>query len=515
MGEYQKLVFESWLKHAEPLYQIDIWDRYLELTKANEKILEAQRQIGMIEELESIEYEDMASRLEEAYIDLTYLSQYSLGSGLYQRVTEADTKLQYQISERALSKLNGIDVKDIKVPNNGKLKSNVVCVSEGDPNISEKVKKELTLNDFTSTMEEEKVTYVKGFAEVIFGETASVEKEKEVEESLKKATWVDFSTVPSDELESQIKEVELATYLADNVALEIETVKAIDVVQGILDVAGMIPVIGEPCDAINGCIYLCRGKYVDAGLSFVGLIPVAGIGATGVKLAKNAKKGARLIDGAQTALKVGDDVLQVAGEVKKTQNVVDGLMTAGKFGTKVDPGDAGKLLKGGSNSSLYGEFSKLKTPEDRYAYLLDKAKTMDVSTPKNGAIFYAGRVKTVNGEIYARQMAERYADQLFESKGVRKYTLEKTPGGKWMDDLQLYKKLPDGTFKYESLGLSKSQADNLWNTLSGRYADGASGAVTAFAKNVPDSIKPITVFYSTEFPKLRFENDMVTHINIR
>ena len=143
MGEYQKLVFESWLKHAEPLYQIDIWDRYLELTKANEKILEAQRQIGMIEELESIEYEDMASRLEEAYIDLTYLSQYSLGSGLYQRVTEADTKLQYQISERALSKLNGIDVKDIKVPNNGKLKSNVVCVSEGDPNISEKVKKEL------------------------------------------------------------------------------------------------------------------------------------------------------------------------------------------------------------------------------------------------------------------------------------------------------------------------------------------------------------------------------------
>lgn len=106
---------------------------------------------------------------------------------------------------------------------------------------------------------------------------------------------------------------------------------------------------------------------------------------------------------------------------------------------------------------------------------------------------------------------KKYAYQLLECKGITKFTLEKTPGGKWMDALKLYDKLSDGMFKYESLGLNKSQAVNLWNTLSGRYADGVSGAVTAFVKNVPDAIKPKTVFYSTEFPKLRF-NDMVTHI---
>lgn len=140
---------------------------------------------------------------------------------------------------------------------------------------------------------------------------------------------------------------------------------------------------------------------------------------------------------------------------------------------------------------------------------------MDVSTEKNGSIFYAGRVEYGDGTVLsAREMAERYADQLFENKGITKLTLERTPGGEWMDSLKLYDKLPDGTLRYESMGLTKSQVDNLWSTLSGRYADGASGAVTAFAKNVPDFYKPRTVFYSTELPNLR-ANPNSTHINIR
>ena len=157
----------------------------------------------------------------------------------------------------------------------------------------------------------------------------------------------------------------------------------------------------------------------------------------------------------------------------------------------------------------------MKTPEERYNYLLDKATTMDVSTEKNGALFYAGRVNYGDGTyLSARQMAERYTDQLFENKGITKLTLERTTGGKWMDDLKLYEELSDGTLRYENLGLTKSQADNLWGTLSGRYADDAVGAVTAFAKNVPDAFKSKTVFYTTELPKLRF-NENITHINIR
>jgi len=140
---------------------------------------------------------------------------------------------------------------------------------------------------------------------------------------------------------------------------------------------------------------------------------------------------------------------------------------------------------------------------------------MDVSTERNKAIFYAGKIETADGTITARQMAEGYADQLYKEKGIVKLTLERTPGGKWMDGLGLYTKDGEsGLFRYEELGLTSTQADELWRTLSSRYADGTSGAVTAFAKNVPDWVKPRTVFWSTELPQLR-SNPNVTDINIR
>lgn len=116
--------------------------------------------------------------------------------------------------------------------------------------------------------------------------------------------------------------------------------------------------------------------------------------------------------------------------------------------------------------------------------------------------------------VTARQMAESYADQLFKNKGVTKLTLERTQGGKWMDDLKLFNKLPDGTNVYQQYGLTEAEANQIWSNLSSRYADGASGAVTAFAKNVPDFVKPKTIFWSTELPQLR-NNPNVTHINIR
>lgn len=173
----------------------------------------------------------------------------------------------------------------------------------------------------------------------------------------------------------------------------------------------------------------------------------------------------------------------------------------------------------GVSQGKYDELHKMK-PEDRYQYLLDKAKNIDVSTEKNQSIFYAGRVQSVDpvtGNTVvttAREMAERYADNLFAEKGVVKLTLERTTGGKWMDDLKLYDKLPNGKYRFEELGMTGEQADSIWSTLSSRFADGASGAVTAFTKNVPDVWKPKTIFWSTEFPKLR-NNPDVTHINIR
>lgn len=50
-----------------------------------------------------------------------------------------------------------------------------------------------------------------------------------------------------------------------------------------LDLAGLIPVVGEVADGLNGIIYAARGDKLNASLSFAAMIPVAGNAATAGK----------------------------------------------------------------------------------------------------------------------------------------------------------------------------------------------------------------------------------------
>ncbi len=62
---------------------------------------------------------------------------------------------------------------------------------------------------------------------------------------------------------------------------------ASDIGHGILDVAGLVPGFGEAADLANAAWYAGEGKYLDAGLSLISMIPIVGdlIGKGG-KLAK-------------------------------------------------------------------------------------------------------------------------------------------------------------------------------------------------------------------------------------
>lgn len=61
----------------------------------------------------------------------------------------------------------------------------------------------------------------------------------------------------------------------------------------LLDVGGMVPVIGEVCDLTNGAIYAIQGDKLNASLSLAGAIPFAGWAATGAKFAiKTTSTGA-------------------------------------------------------------------------------------------------------------------------------------------------------------------------------------------------------------------------------
>lgn len=66
----------------------------------------------------------------------------------------------------------------------------------------------------------------------------------------------------------------------------------IDKLQRILDFAGFIPVVGDALDAVNGIIYLVRGKLLDAALSLIALAPAIGSAlAVPLRIAfKSAKK---------------------------------------------------------------------------------------------------------------------------------------------------------------------------------------------------------------------------------
>jgi hypothetical protein len=74
----------------------------------------------------------------------------------------------------------------------------------------------------------------------------------------------------------------------------------------VLDVLGMIPVIGEPADGLNALIYLAEGDELNAGLSAAGMIPIGGMAVTGVRAVKTAVSAGmdavRMVDATSSAI---------------------------------------------------------------------------------------------------------------------------------------------------------------------------------------------------------------------
>lgn len=103
-----------------------------------------------------------------------------------------------------------------------------------------------------------------------------------------------------------------------------------DFVHLTLDVVGLVPIVGEAADLINGAIYLVEGDMVNAGLSASAAVPFAGWAATGSKL---AVKVVTLAGGAK-ALKIiaknSDEIAALALKLKEkfvlvTQNGISYL----------------------------------------------------------------------------------------------------------------------------------------------------------------------------------------------
>jgi hypothetical protein len=120
----------------------------------------------------------------------------------------------------------------------------------------------------------------------------------------------------------------------------------------VLNVAGMVPVIGAPADAINACWYAAQGDWKDAALSAATAIPGMGdfvggarLGATALKIAEDgariaedgvkaerATKGSEATKGAEAATKSteaatkGEVGASIAERVGKNQAAQDRLI---------------------------------------------------------------------------------------------------------------------------------------------------------------------------------------------
>lgn len=143
---------------------------------------------------------------------------------------------------------------------------------------------------------------------------------------------------------------------------------------------------------------------------------------------------------------------------------------------------AGVTLKTLSAAKTQALKQKPWRNEDPFQFFMQKVKTLDVSTPPNKAVFYSGRDKFsgIDNRVYAEQFAEANG----------KFTLEMTPGGKWLDQQDLFG---------PGSPLTREQGRLVWAKLSERFAGNACGEVNAFAFGA----KSTSIFEETEYPTLK------------
>ncbi|MGW4947749.1 DNRLRE domain-containing protein [Actinoplanes sp. NPDC004185] len=107
-----------------------------------------------------------------------------------------------------------------------------------------------------------------------------------------------------------------------------------DIGHAALDVAGLVPGVGEVADLANAAWYAGEGDYANAALSAASAIPFAGYGASAAKGAKYAAKG---VDAAQGAAKGAD----AARTGAKASNAAQGAGKASPSPVKASSGGGG------------------------------------------------------------------------------------------------------------------------------------------------------------------------------
>jgi hypothetical protein len=190
-------------------------------------------------------------------------------------------------------------------------------------------------------------------------------------------------------------------------------------------------------------------------------------------IATSSSLGDVLLEGANLT---GPAVQTAAGVFQGREVVADDLANA--FGESIRA-VADNPLDPVTEMEARGDASPEAVEWQSYEVLRVGVEQANVATDPDTAIFYAGHdpVFAEQGDVVRdRQIAESYAMQ------TDRQTLEMTAGGAWLEQQV-------GTPENPNPNLSEAQRAELWDRLSERYVQGASGEVVVFDR-LPNPISP-------------------------
>jgi len=194
--------------------------------------------------------------------------------------------------------------------------------------------------------------------------------------------------------------------------------------------------------------------------------------------------------GADRAERLIGGLGQFAGIAAGPAGMARSAAGAGALTKTTAVGIARPAIRGTASSQLPVINSNFSPKAPLQELLIEQAARRGFATAQDEAIFWSGLGRGNSGVVRSQRFA-------IENGGR---TLEMTPGGRYLQDLDLYG---------PGSALDRVQADNVWGSASREFARGASGQ----ARAVVGSVRPNSNWRRVELPELN-SNPRVNGIDV-
>lgn len=246
---------------------------------------------------------------------------------------------------------------------------------------------------------------------------------------------------------------------AKSVGMAVSNASVSDIGHTALDVAGMVPVIGEAADLANAGWYLAEGDRTNAALSAAGAIPFAGNAATAAKWARKGVNAADMIGDGAKALDRARDVAKVGDGVADTADAARGVSRA-PLQTGAGAADPAKLSD--------------------EAYDAIRASDTDVASIAQSTGYKSANIQKVKDHLFHNEHTlDRYVD-LGVPATVQRFDSN-------IDIANSWRRLETGAHTPQDIQLLKHETAEAWHMRT--HGSGYSAAHEAAQRRFPSGLE--------------------------